>query len=241
MADIEKNYRSLAQRLGPPVEYAAMPEDDLAYCAGRLPPRLIQFLRDNGHATFQNGGVTIARPLTIAPILALIFKDDPDLSHQDCTTVSYNPFGHLSLWSQTLGFVEVYLAEGQITSQQLAPTEFSASPLRPQPVTPPDPNLVARGAILSYEDQFDFLDYRGEAMLARCIAAHGPIALGECYGFFPTLALIGTQSPMRRVENIRRVPALEHFAVLAQAQPFHLTKVGPSGIEEVREIGCPLP
>ena len=127
-----------------------------------------------------------------------------------------------------------------VTTASADRVQSFSPPPRPQPVTPPDPNLVARGAILSYDDQFDFLDHKAEAMLARCIAAHGPIALGECYGFFPALARIGTQSAMRRVENIRRVPAIEHFAVLAQAQPFHLTKVGPSGIEEVREIGCPL-
>lgn len=237
MADIEKNYRSLAARLGPPVEYAAMPEEELAYLADRIPPRLAQFLQEVGHATFQNGGVTIARPSTLAPVLALVFKSDPDLSHKDCTVVSYNPFGNLSLWSRTLGFVEVYLAEGQITSQALAPTEFGAPLQRPKPATPPDPNLVARGTVLSYDDQYDFLDYQGEDMLARCIAAHGPIALGECYGFFPALALAGVESPLRCVENIRRVPALEHFAFLAQAQPFYLTKTGPSGIEKVREIG----
>lgn len=237
MADIEKNYRSRADKLGPPNERQPMPDEELAYCDGRLPPRLIQFLGEIGHATFHEGGVTIAKPSTLASILALVFKADPDLSHDDCTVVSYNPFGNMSLWSRKFGFVHIYLAEGQVSSQKIAPTEFAPALRRPKPATPPDPNLVARGAVMCDSEDFDFLDYRGEKMLARCIAMHGPIALGECYGFFPALALAGVESPMRRVENIRRVPALEHFAFLAQAQPFYLTKVGLTGIERVRQIG----
>ena len=237
MADIEKNYRTRAEKLGEPVEREAMPEQELAYCAGRLPPRLIRFIEELGHATFQQGGVTIAKPSTLAPVLALVFKADPDLSHEDCTVVSYNPFGDLLVWSSKLKTFRISLAEGRISSQELAPTEFGPSLRRPKPAAPPDPNLIARAAVMVRPDDFDFLDYAGEEMLARCIAAHGPISLGECYGFFPALALAGVESPMRRVENIRRVPALEHFAFLAQAQPFYLTRVGPTGIEKVREIG----
>lgn len=74
-------------------------------------------------------------------------------------------------------------------------------------------------------------------MLRRCIAAHGRLALGECYGFFPALDLAGLESPFRRVENIRKVRALEHFAILAQMQPFFLRKMGPEGNVRVRQIG----
>ena len=237
MADIEKNYQIRAEKLGPPLAREPMPEAELAYCEGRLPPRLIRFIDELGHATFQQGGVTIAKPSTLAPILALVFKADPDLSHDDCTVVSYNPFGDLLVWSNTLKSFRISLAEGRISSQELAPTKFGPALAKPKPATPPDPNLVARGAVMVRPEDFDFLDYAGQEMLARCVAMHGPIALGECYGFFPALALAGVESPMRRVENIRRVPALEHFAFLAQAQPFYLTKVGPTGIEKVREIG----
>ncbi|MBL3576294.1 DUF1851 domain-containing protein [Rhodovulum sulfidophilum] len=237
MADIEKNYRARAEKLGEPAARDPMPEAELAYCEGRLPPGLIRFMDELGYATFQQGGVTIAKPSILAPVLALVFKSDPDLRHDDCTVVSYNPFGDLLVWSDRLKTFRISLAEGRISSQELAPTRFGPSLQRSKPAYPPDPNLIARSAVMVRPDDFDFLDYAGQEMLARCIAMHGPIDLGECYGFFPALALAGVESPMRRVENIRRVPALEHFAFLAQAQPFYLTKVGPAGIEKVREIG----
>lgn len=237
MADIEKNYQSLTERLGPPDQRQDMPAEELDYCRDRLPPRLIRFIADQGYSTHRSGGVTIAKPSTLAPILALVFKADPDLSHENCTVISYNPFGSLSLWSNDLGIAYVDLAVGRVSSRKLAPTEFRPGLLPPKPASPPDPNLVARGAVFSQPENFDFLDYRGDEMLRRCIKQHGRIDLGECYGFFPALALAGVESPMRSVENIRRVSALEHFAFLAQAQPFYLTRVGPSGIEKVREIG----
>ncbi len=40
----------------------------------------------------------------------------------------------------------------------------------------------------------------------------GPLEPGECYSFFPALALGGPARP----ENLRRVPAREHVALLAQ-------------------------
>lgn len=220
MADIEKNYESLTERLGPPDQRQDMPDEELSYCKGRLPSRLIQFMGDQGYSTYRSGGVTIAKPATLAPILALVFKADPNLSHENCTVVSYSPFGSLSLWSDELGIAYVDLAEGRVSLRKLAPTEFRPGMLPPKPKSPPDTNLVAREAVLSYPEDFDFLDYRGDEMLRRCITQHGEISLRECYGFFSALALAGVDSPMRSVEHIRRVSALEHFALLAQAQPF---------------------
>ncbi len=237
MIDVDNEYAGRTARLGPAISHEPMPSDELDYCNGRLPPRLVRFLEDMGQATFLNNGMTIAKPSTLAPILALVFKADPDLSHRNCTVVSYSAFGDLSLWSNRLPFVNISLAEGSISSRALAPTKFRAGLMPPGPIRDPDPNLVARAAVICDPDSFDFLDNRRYEMLARCIAMHGPIALGECYGFLPALALAGIESPMRRVEYIRRVPALEHFAFLAQAQSFYLTKVGPTSIEKVRQIG----
>lgn len=42
---------------------------------------------------------------------------------------------------------------------------------------------------------------------------------------------------MRKVEIIRKVKVLGHYSILAQMQTFNLAKVGPTGIEIVREIG----
>jgi hypothetical protein len=83
-------------------------------------------------------------------------------------------------------------------------------------------------------EEFDSLD---QPMFDRCVAAHGPLERGECYGYFPAVATVGLDSPMRRLENIRRVKALEHFAILAQLGTFHLMKLERGAYVSVRPIG----
>ncbi len=234
---MDENFQFVAEELDPPLERVPFSDRELDYCAERLPPRLVEFMAHSGHATYFDGGVTVCPPSEFASILALVFKADPDLSHKDCTLVSYGAFGRLAVWSERHGIVDIELVEGEVSSARLAPSEFPPSLMRKPRSSPPDPNVVSAGTVLTSEDRYDFLDFTGDLMLERCIAAHGALALGECYGFFPALALAGLESPFRRVENIRRVRALEHFAILAQMQPFYLRRTGRRGNERVRQIG----
>ena len=76
---------------------------------------------------------------------------------------------------------------------------------------------------------------------AAAAAKHGKLEPGEAYGFFPALQLGGAY----RIENLRRVRAAEHFAILAQLEPFKLTRLTPPDppahpygrLEPVRLIG----
>ena len=233
---MDENFQYVAEELGAPYEKVPFSARELDYCADRLPRRLVEFMAYSGHAIYLEGGVTVCPPSEFASILALVFKADPDLSHKDCSSISYGAFGKLKVWSHRHGIIAIDLVEGEVSSPRLAPSEFRPG-LVQKAKAPPDPNVVSAGTVMIYEDSYDFLDFSGELMLHRCIAAHGRLALGECYGFFPALALAGLESPFRRVENIRRVRALEHFAILAQMQPFFLRKTGPEGNVRVRQIG----
>ena len=61
------------------------------------------------------------------------------------------------------------------------------------------------------------------------------LELGECYGFFPALAMGGAP----KLENLKRVKALVHFAFLAQLQPFTLMDYLARPIKAIRQIGSP--
>ena len=234
---MDENYQFIAEDLGPPVAATAFDAEELAYMKDRLPPRLVEFLTETGHATFAKGGVTLCPPKRFAPILALVFKADADLDHRDCTLVSYSAFGELSVWSARHGIVTIDLPQGEVSSQSLAPAEFPGGFVPPPPPGKPDPNVIACGTIRYEPDEMDYRDFKGDLMLAPCIKAHGVLALGECYGFFPALGLVGPESPTRRVENVKRVQALEHFSFLAQLQSSYLSRLTGSGIENLREIG----
>jgi hypothetical protein len=235
-AKLHPEYQGLADDLGPPLDREPFTADDLDYIRERLPPKLADFMAYSGKATYLEGAITICNPRELAPILALVFKGDGELSHKDCTVVSYSAFGDFRIWSKLYRNIDLRLAEGEVNSQVLAPVQFAPG-LIPPAKGVPDLNIVAASSVIDAKDKAEFLDYAGQGMLDRCIKQHGPLRLGQCYGFFPALALIGWDSPTRSVEHIRKVQALEHFAFLAQAQPFHLTTLGRNGVERVREIG----
>ena len=177
MTDVEEEYRELTAELGIPLESAAFPQSEIDYLHGRVPPRLQQFLSEVGHATYLDGAVTVCRPSELTPILAVLFKADADLNHKDCTVVSYGAFGELSVWSKELGLLDISLVEGLVFSQSLAPTVFKNG-LVPKAPHEPDLNVVASYAVISQLEKVDFLDFRGNSMFARCVAAHGRLSLG---------------------------------------------------------------
>jgi hypothetical protein len=131
--------------------------------------------------------------------------------------------------------VRIDLPTGMVFSRALAPTVFKN--LAPAPRSTMDPNRIAAGLLPVDKDEADYLDVSGEPMYDRCCELYGAPDSGECFGFFPALAIGGISGPARRVENIKRVKALEHYALLAQLDTFYLTKLGPQGFEAVRPIG----
>ncbi|MGF6232841.1 hypothetical protein QFZ27_006796 [Inquilinus ginsengisoli] len=82
----------------------------------------------------------------------------------------------------------------------------------------------------------DFPDQYGDPLYRRCQEKYGRLEPGECYGFFPALAISDIFGPHRTIENIRRVKAMEHFTILAQLDAFRLARVGVEGAEPVRPI-----
>lgn len=234
---MHEEYEYIAEDLGDPLAQEPFSEEELSYLQGRVPPALYEFMATMGHSIFLDGGLTLCPPKQFASILALVFKGDQDLHHRDCTLISYSAFGVLGVWSQTHGNLVIDLPLAVISSPSLAPSEFPANMMPPPIPGGPDPDIVSAGTIRLEPDEYDFLDFKGDQMLKPAVTAHGPLELGQCYGFFPALGLAGSESIMRNVAQLQRVSALEHFALLAQLQPFHLTKFAEGGIQRVREIG----
>jgi hypothetical protein len=87
------------------------------------------------------------------------------------------------------------------------------------------------------EDDRECWDQQQRPMFTRCVQQHGALRDGECFGFVPSLGMVGYESKYRSVEHIKRVKALEHFCLIAQLQPFKLTRLTSRGYEYQREIG----
>ena len=89
--------------------------------------------------------------------------------------------------------------------------------------------------MLDQEGTGDWYEDTPEAplMFKRTRKALGELTLGEVYGFVPALEFGG----VARLENVRRVSALEHFSFLAQLGPVQLFEYSTGDKRFVRTLG----
>ena len=119
--------------------------------------------------------------------------------------------------------------------------------LLPPNIALPNPHLTGGlpfqvfpglGQLLVMLDQDGAADWREDSgkaplMFQKVRSALGEVALGECYGFVPALKLGG----QAKVENVRRMSALEHFSILAQLGPVELFDYSDMSQKFVRHLG----
>lgn len=206
---------------------SSLDENAISKLSDGIPPSLLEFISSESRTEFHDGLFRMCNPLEFQPILALIFRSDRDLRHDECRVIGYTAFGDLYVWSNRIFRVRIALAEGLVFSTRL---------VNPGMPAPQSIDGFAAGMIPDRENA-DFEDVDGLPLYNRCQAMHGPLEDDECYGFFPALALSGIAGPSRVVENIRRVKALEHFSILAQLTMFNLAAPRGGEIILYRPIG----
>ncbi|MEO9338556.1 GAD-like domain-containing protein [Mesorhizobium sp. SB112] len=235
MNEIRERLEQRLKRIGQPANASPLSEAQKSTVGEAFPESLAGMIDTYGIGSFFDGLLQMCDPAEFRPILSLVFKADKQLNHKDCHVFAYSAFGYLYVWSKTYGVVEIDLPAGMVFSQALAPTRFNEAEATEDEDLSSERNVVG---LLPFErDDVDYSDFHDAPMFDACRASYGQIERGQCYGFFPALALAGTFSPMRSVKNIKRVKALEHFAILSQLDTFHLTKLSPDGFEAVRPIG----
>lgn len=234
MTNLDENFSYFVETCGRPQGAYVATDDQIALMTAKLPSSFVNFIRFNGFGMYYDGLFRTCDPIHFNSILALVLKADKDLSHRDCSVVGHSAFGDLWVWSTKHGYIKIHLATGMVFSQTLAPTIFKGGPV---PKRNPDVNQEAILLLPFEKDDADFSDINDEPMYDRCRDLYGQPEADEAFGFFPALTLAGIFSETRRVENIKRVKAMEHYAILAQLDSFYLTKVGPQGFEAVRPIG----
>jgi hypothetical protein len=234
---LDKNFSDRIERIGPPQRCEPLTPEQDSRLSRQLPNSFMEFLRVFGFGDYFDRKVQYCDPEVFSSILALIFGADPDFSHRDCFVVGYSAFGRLVCWSQRHDHFEIDLVDMRLTSSKLAPTQLVLPAHLAGRERSRDPDLLAR-SLLPYDNKdYEEFDVQDEPMFARCRTAHGDLERGQCYGYFPAIATVGLDSPMRRVENIQRVASLEHFAILAQMGTFHLMKLERGRYSALRPIG----
>ena len=225
---MHENFAYYLKNYAPEFPSGRPSQERRARIADLLKPSLAQFINQHGFVSFHGGLFRLCDPDEVRPVLELIFRGDKDFTSTDCHVVGYTAFGVLQCWSDRYRAFQIELPLGTIYCSALTKVDRAA------PTATDD--HIASGLVLDREDA-DFLDAAGEPMFDRCVAAHGRPTTSECFGFVPALAMSGAFGALHRVENTKRMSAIEHFAILAQLQQFHLVAVGREDIVPVRPVG----
>lgn len=223
MPELTEEFAYIVQKFGAPAGVAPSAAADLGRYAGQLPQALLDLWATHGQGLMLDGKFQFCDPVRFAPLARLIFGNDPDLPAARCHIFGYSAFGTLLVWNEDHDDIRVSLVDA--TASSLALTG-KASPLAPDiAISLPLFQLDA--------DVFDAYDQDGKPLFARSRKALGKLKPGQVYGFVPMLALGGS----RRLENLKVVSALEHFAMLAQAAPIQLIDTSTMNARVIRPLG----
>ncbi|PTV93405.1 hypothetical protein C8J27_11720 [Rhodobacter aestuarii] len=237
---LEKNFEEkLREDVGLPTRDLDPTPEQVAFGREHFSNTYAEFIETFGYGRVRGGRFQFCPIDVFRPLAALIFKADPELSHNDCHIVGYDAFGRdVTVWSQRFNVVHVDLLQYKIRNLSLAPSDLGTMPI-PVPVNPVPLNRETRtrSILPSTADIGECWDWQEGKMFDRCVKGLGALEFGEVYGFVPSLGLTGYNTRSRVVENVRRQRALEHFCMIAQLQPFRLVRNFGPREETVREIG----
>ena len=198
------------KKFGLPISGEAVPPEVIAAYAGRTPSSLHDFWKQCGVGLWLDGRFQLCRPDRYQPILDMILANDPDFPPAESTLLGFTAFGRLLIWHNKQYLLTIDLVNKVAYTEHLSPKH---------PILPPD---LSVGLDLSFVDDpsYDFLEHTDDAkpLFAQALKKLGPLAFGECYGFFPAMGLGG----LGVLSELRRVRALERFAIIAQLDPIEL-------------------
>lgn len=235
---LEQNFQEYIDDVGEPQGGAVLTSEQLGYVREHLPSSLAGFLEEFGFGGYFANGWQLCDPLKFRTLAALIFKADPDLNHNNTHIIGFSAFGTLAVWSEKHWDISVDLLQYEVECFSLAKPILNV-PLPPPPISARPVNDISMASnILPFDNEVrEFWDRDGRPLFSRCVKKYGKLELGECYGFVPSLGATGYNSKFRYLEYIQRLSALEHFMIISQFKPFHLTRLNMGNNEIIREIG----
>ena len=218
--------RDILKAAGKPSQHQAFDAAEIADLYKRLPSDVADVLADLGRGVFHDGLLQTCHPEDLEGVLQLVFEGDKDFSAKNCHVFAHSAFGALSFWMKDYGFGTVDLYRGIVQQDDYVEKKKVTSSGGP-------PYQLAVPFLLSVESH-DAVDEKGKPLFARATKKLGKIQIGECFGFALALPFGGGSN----LEDLRRLSAFEHFAIVAQAEGFALIYPEDTGeLRKVRDIG----
>lgn len=221
---LHKAFQYVIEKYGEPTQRLSLTEDEMRTVSDFFPKNLVDLYQVYGRCVFRDGRIQLCRPSDFSGTLAMIFGTDSDFSHKNCQTFAYSAFGSLYLWNKDFGLVDLNLLSGEVRCRILTKGRQEGGDIE---------NLVFSPFSLR-DEALDLYDIEGSPLFSRALKQYGRLEIGECYGFVPALALGG----LPIIDDIKRLKAPEHFAIISQMIDFNLIDVqGYGEAVIVRPIG----
>ncbi|QYA08727.1 GAD-like domain-containing protein [Agrobacterium larrymoorei] len=216
-------YQNALKRLGRPRNSEILGDADIARYKNRISETYLDFIRQAGFGTWNEGYFQFCDPEKYKSMIALDLSGDKQLKPDRTHALGFSPFGKILAWNEDYKTTEINTLLHRVIFLGL---------FKEIPAERSDINL---GIAVEGTDaaSFDAPDEYGKLMFNRLLKTLGKLQLGQIYSpkLHPSL---GGQLT---VENMRPVNALPAMTIAAQAGPFTLYDTTKPSTPAVRIIG----
>lgn len=205
---MDKIFAVFIEKFGTPIDRIEVPPSTIERYKDKLPAKLLEYWSEHGWGGYGEGIFWLVNPQEYEAVVSSWIDGTKLAEHDNYHLIARSAFGDLYLWGENSGFsLEITSVSSNYIFYR---TDFSKEQL----------NNHLQGFILSRKvESNDFND-----LFKPALSTLGPLKHDEMYGFFPALALGGSDS----LKFLKKISAVEHLIFLAQ-----LTDLEPYFFSEV--------
>ena len=199
-------YDDLVAEFGPVTAPRFPTEKDLQKWRGRLPDLLLRFWQEQGWGGNHDGKYWVCNPDVLRPVIDEVFAGDPEFEPSDLIPIGYNAFG----------VIDIFMGRGRTMSLDLPyaisswrDDSFNTYTGKPESDFSCLYSRISLGAF-----RIDRNAETGAPMFPWAVEKLGPLGPNEIYGLVPAYAMT-QRIPL---ENLRKLPVVEHLVFLAGLQ-----------------------
>lgn len=219
---VHSTFRELLSRYGSFTSRIDFPASSAEALNGRLPEELLDFWRAVGLGVWRHGRFQFCDPVAMRGLTALVFEGEREFAPDRMHLYGHGGLGRLFFWNEDRrDAVEVDLV--RLAASSLFENNRADHGLAALAGTIGNLDHPVHGA----RDPAT-----GQDVMADLLRGHGGLANGEVLGYVPALAFGGSPD----FGNLKKLRALEHFAILAQIAGIELFRV-KGGRQFVRVLG----
>ena len=208
--------------------YEKLSADYIGAWRGKLPESFLEFWQHYGLGSLAQGSFWFCKPERFVDVVESIFTGDKEIDPAKCHVFGYSAFGELYIWSEEHWTIQADLLYNTVSVSNLDKPEHKKMANFERSIWA---SISFRGDKKPYLN--DTYDNKEKPLYLRAKKKLGALEPGQCYGFFPALAMGG--QPV--LESLQRVDAEVHFSFLAELETFRLINFLEWPAKFIRNIG----